>query len=165
MKQLNFKHPWAAPECASCDSPRSTFIFRLIYLSTISKFRDNRFSFVNNFIQTLSIFFFYYFLILCLSSVLFSRWVMCNSLWPHEVQHDRHPCPSTSPGVHPNPCPLSQWCHQTVSSSVVTFSSCPQSFPASGPFQMSQLSHQMTKVLEFQLQHQSFQWTPWTDLL
>ena len=51
----------------------------------------------------------------------------------------RPPCPSPTPGVHPNPCPLSQWCHLTISSSVVPFSSCPQSFPASGSFQMSQL--------------------------
>ena len=69
----------------------------------------------------------------------FSRSVMSNSLWPHEPQHARPPCPSPTPGVHPNPCPLSQWCHPTTSSSVVQFSSCPQSFPASGSFQMSQL--------------------------
>ena len=53
-------------------------------------------------------------------------------------QHTRPPCPSPTPGVHPNPCPLSQWCHPTISPSVVPFSSCPQSFPASGSFQMSQ---------------------------
>ena len=73
---------------------------------------------------------------------------------------------SPTPGVHPNPCPLNWWCHPTISSSVVPFSSCPQSFPASGSFQMSQFSlHQLAKVLEFQHQHQSFQWTPRTDLL
>ena len=60
-------------------------------------------------------------------------------LWPHEPQHTRPPCPSPTPGVHPNPCPLSRWCHPTTSSSVVPFSSCPQSFPASGSFPMSQL--------------------------
>jgi len=61
------------------------------------------------------------------------------SLWPHEPQHARPPCPSPTPGVYPNPCPSSQWCHPIISSSVVPFSSCPQSFPASGSFQMSQL--------------------------
>ena len=73
------------------------------------------------------------------SSVQFSRSVMSDSLWPHEPQHARPPCPSPTPGVHPNPCPLSQWCHPTISSSVGPFSSCPQSFLASGSFQMSQL--------------------------
>ena len=62
-----------------------------------------------------------------------------NSLWPHEPQHTRPPCPSPTPRVHPNPCALSWWCHPTISSSVVPFSSCPQSFPASGSSQMSQL--------------------------
>ena len=60
-------------------------------------------------------------------------------LEPHELQHVRPPCPSPTPGVYPNSCPLSQWCHPTISSSVIPFSSCPQSFPASGSFQMSQL--------------------------
>ena len=63
---------------------------------------------------------------------------LSNSLWPHELQHARPPCPSATPKVHPNPCPLSQWCHPTISSSVIPFSSCPQSFPASGSFPMSQ---------------------------
>ena len=71
------------------------------------------------------------------SSVQFSHSVMSDSLRPHELQHTRPPCPSPTPRVHPNPCPLSQWCHPTVSSSVVPFS-CPQSFPASRSFQMSQ---------------------------
>ena len=62
-----------------------------------------------------------------------------NSLQPHESQHTRPPCSSATPGVHPNPCPLSQWCHSTISSSVVPFSFCPQSFPASGSFPRSQL--------------------------
>ena len=69
----------------------------------------------------------------------FSHSVMSNSLQPHEPQHTRPPCPSPTPRVHPNPCPLCQWCHPTISSSVDPFSSCPQSFPASGSFQMSQL--------------------------
>ena len=59
--------------------------------------------------------------------------------WPHEPQHARPPCPSSIPGVYPNPCPLCRWCHPTTSSSLVPFSSCLQSFPASGSFQMSQL--------------------------
>ena len=73
------------------------------------------------------------------SSVQFSSSVVSNSLWPHELQHARPPCPSPTPRVHPNPCPLSWWCHSTISSSVVPFSSCPQSFPASGSFPVSQL--------------------------
>ena len=64
---------------------------------------------------------------------------MSDSLWPHEPQNARPPCPSPTLGVYPNPCPLSQWCHPTISSSVISFSSCPQSFPASESFQMSQL--------------------------
>ena len=64
---------------------------------------------------------------------------MSNSLWPHELQHIRPPCPSPTPRVHPNSCPLSQWCQPTISFSVVPFSSCPQSFPASESFPMSQL--------------------------
>ena len=64
---------------------------------------------------------------------------MSNCLWPHGLQHARPPCPSPTPRVHPNPCPLSGWCHPAISSSVVPFSSCPQSFPASGSFPVSQL--------------------------
>ena len=71
--------------------------------------------------------------------VQFSHSVVSNSLWPHEPQHTRPPCPSLTPGVHPNPCPLSRWCHPTTSSSVVPFSSRPQSSPASGSFPVSQL--------------------------
>ena len=70
------------------------------------------------------------------SSVQFSHSVMSYSLWLHELQHTRPPYPSPTPGVHPNPCPSSRWCHPTISSSVIPFSSCPQSFPASGSFQM-----------------------------
>ena len=64
---------------------------------------------------------------------------MSDSLRPYEPQHTRRPCSSPTPWVHPNPCPSSQWFHPTISSSVVLFSSCPHSFPASGSFQMSQL--------------------------
>ena len=63
----------------------------------------------------------------------------CPTLQPHELQHARLPCPSLSPGVCSSSCPLSQWCHPAISSSVIPFSSCPQSFPASGSFPMSQL--------------------------
>ena len=73
------------------------------------------------------------------SSVQFSCPSMSDSLRPHELQHARPPCPSPTPRLHPNPCPSSQWCHPTISSTVVPFSSCPQSFPASGSFQRSQL--------------------------
>ena len=77
--------------------------------------------------------------VLCFSSVHFSRSVMSNSLWPHESQHARPPCPSPTPRVHSNSCPSSQWCHPAISSSVIPFSSCPQSLPASESFPMSQL--------------------------
>ena len=73
------------------------------------------------------------------SSVQFSRSVMSDSLRPHGLQQARFPCPSPTPGPCSNSCPLSQWCHATISSSAVPFSSCLQSFPASGSFQMSQV--------------------------
>ena len=73
------------------------------------------------------------------SSVQFSRSVMSDSLRPHESQDARPPCPSSSPGVHSNSSPLSRWCHPAISSSVIPFSSCPQSLPASESFPMSQL--------------------------
>ena len=73
------------------------------------------------------------------SSVQFSRSVMSDSLWPHELQHARPPCPSPTPRVHSDSHPSSQWCHPAISSSVVPFSSCPQSLPASESFPMSQL--------------------------
>ena len=72
-------------------------------------------------------------------SVQFSRSVVSDSLRPHELQHSRPPCPSPTPGVHSNSHPLRWWCHTAVSSSVVPFSSCPQSLPASESFPMSQL--------------------------
>ena len=68
-----------------------------------------------------------------------SRSVMSDSLRPHESQHARPPCSSPTPGVYPNPCSSSWWCHPAISSSVIPFSSCPQSFPASGSFPVSQL--------------------------
>ena len=108
------------------------------------------------------------------SSVQFSCLVMSNSLRPHEPQHTRPPCPSPTPRVHPNPCLLSQWCHPTISSSVVPFSSCPQYFLASGSFQMSQLFASggqiigvsaSTSVLPMNTQDWSpLGWTAWMSL-
>ena len=73
------------------------------------------------------------------SSVQFSRSVVSDFLWPHESQHSKPPCPSPTPGVYPHSCTSSQWCHPAISSSVVPFSFCPQSLPASRSFQMNQL--------------------------
>ena len=109
----------------------------------------------------------------CPSSVQFSHSVVSDSLRPHGLQHARPPCPSPTPGVYSNSCPLSQWCHPTISSSVFPFSSSLQSFLASGLFKWVSSSNQVAKVLVFQLQHQSFQWifrislpgTDWLDLL
>ena len=67
------------------------------------------------------------------------RSVVSDSFWPHESQHARPPCPSQAPGGYSNLCPLSRWCHPAISSSLIPFSSCPQSLPASGSFPMSQL--------------------------
>ena len=77
--------------------------------------------------------------ILNLISVQFSCSVVSNSLQPHGLQHARPPCPSPTPRVYSKSCPLSRWCHPTISSSVIPFSSCLQSFPTSGSFQMSQV--------------------------
>ena len=91
---------------------------------------------------------------------------MSDSLRTHELQHTRPPCPSSAPGVHSNSHPSSWWRHPAISSSVVPFYSWPQSLPASKSlFQWVNSSHEVAKVLEFQLQHHSFQWTPRTDLL
>ena len=72
-------------------------------------------------------------------SIQFSRSVMSDSWWPHVLQHTRPPCPSPTPGAHPNSCASSRWCHPAISSFVVPFSSCLQSLPASGSFPMSHL--------------------------
>ena len=74
-----------------------------------------------------------------ISSVQFSHSVMSDTLWPHESQHAGPPCPSQTPWVHSKSCPLSWWCHPAISPSVIPFSSCPQSLPASESFPMSQL--------------------------
>ena len=107
-------------------------------------------------------------------SVQFSHSVVSYSLWPHGPQHTRPPCPSPTPRVHPNPCPFSQWCHPTISSSVIPFSFCPQSFPASGSFPLSQLfasDGQSIRVssLASVLPMNTQDWSPlridWLDLL
>ena len=99
------------------------------------------------------------------SSVQFSRSVVSNSLRPHESQHARPPCPSPIPGVYPNSSPLSRWCHPTISSSVILSPPALNLSQHQGLFKWVSSSHQVAKVLELQLQHQSFQWTPRTDLL
>ena len=103
-----------------------------------------------------------------------SHSVMSDSSWPHELQHARAPCPSPTPGVHSDSHPSSQWCHPAISSSVVPFSSCPQSLPASGSFPMSQLfawGGQSTRVtasesvLPMNTQDWSpLEWTGWISL-
>ena len=82
-------------------------------------------------------------------SVQFSHSVVSDSLWPHELQHARPPCPSSTPRAFPNSCPLSQWCHPTISSSVVPFSSWLKSFPTSGSFQMRALYIRWLKYWSF----------------
>ena len=98
-------------------------------------------------------------------SVQFSRSVVSNSLRPHKLQHIRPPCPTPTPGVYSNSCLLSQWYHPTISSSVIPFSSTFNLSQHQGLFKWVSSLHQMAKVLEFQLQHQSFQWIFRTDLL
>ena len=104
------------------------------------------------------------------SSIQFSHSVVSDSLWPHRLRNIKLPCPSPTPGDYSNSCPLSRWCHPTISSSVVPFSSCLHSFPTSGSFQMSQLFASgdqsngvsaSTSVLPMNTQD----WTPlgWTD--
>ena len=90
--------------------------------------------------------------------LLFGCSVMSDSLQLCGQQRTSLPCPSLSCRVCSNSCPLSQWCHPTIASSVTLISSCLQSFPASGSFQWVDFSHLVSKVLELQLQHQSFQW-------
>ena len=89
--------------------------------------------------------------------LLFSHSVVFDSSQPHELQHARLTCPSLSPGSCSDSCPLSPWCHPTISSCVTPFSSCPQPFPASGSFPTNKFFALGGKVLGLQLQHQSFQ--------
>ena len=104
----------------------------------------------------------------------FSCSVMSDSLWPYGLQHARPPSPSPTPGVYSNSCSLSQWCHPTISSSVIPCSSCPQSFPTSGSFQISQFFTSgdqsigvsaSTSVLPMNTQDWSpLAWTGWISL-
>ena len=116
--------------------------------------------------QVLIIYFLSYFLLL------FSHSVVSDSLWPHGLQYTRPPCPSPSPRICSNSCPLSQWCHTTISSFVIPFSSCLQSLPASGSFLRSQLfesgcqnigASASASILPMNIQH----WFPlgWTNLV
>ena len=108
------------------------------------------------------------------SSVQFSRSVVSDALWPQGLQHARLSCPSPTPGVYSNSCPLSQWCHPTISSSIILLSSCFQSFPASGSFPMSQFFvsgrqstgvSASTSVLQMNTQDWSpLEWNGWISL-
>ena len=100
-------------------------------------------------------------------SLLFSCKVMSSSLWPHGLQHTRLPCPSLSPGVCLNSCPLNQWCSLTILSSCHCLFLLPSVFPSIRVFsnELVGSSHQVSRVLELQLQHQSFQWIFRTDFL
>ena len=112
------KESFSTPQFKSINSSALSFLYSPILTSIHDYWKNDSFDF---------------------RSVQFSRSVMSDSLQPHEPQNTRPPCPPPTPGVHPKPCPLSWWCHPTISSSVVPFSPCPQSFPASGSFPMSQL--------------------------
>ena len=101
----------------------------------------------------------------CCIIIQFSGSVVSDSLRPHGLHHPRVPCPSPSPRACSNACLSNLWSHPTISSSVIPFSSRLQSFPASGSFPMSQLFISVAKVLELQLQHQSFQWIFRTNFL
>ena len=101
-------------------------------------------------------------------SVQFSCSVLSESLRPHGLQHTTPPCASPTPRAYSNSCPLCRWFHPTISTSVVPFSSSLQSFPHHGLSKWVSSSHQVAKGLEFQVQHQSFQWIfrmDWFDLL
>ena len=97
--------------------------------------------------------------------VQFSRSVVSDSLRPHGLQHARLPCPSPTPGACSDSCPLCWWCHPTISSSVIPFSSHLQSFPGSGSLPVSWFLASGRQSIRVQLQHQSFQWTLRTDFL
>ena len=109
-----------------------------------------------------------------ISSVYFSRSVMSDSLWPNGRQHTIPPCPSPTPRIYSNSCPLSRWCHRTISSSVIPFSSRLQSFPASGSFSMSQFftsggqsigASALASVLPMTIQDWfSLRWAGWISL-
>ena len=103
--------------------------------------------------------------IVCLALSQFSRSVVSDTFRPHELQHTRLPCPSPAPGACPNLCPSSKWCDTTISSSVIPFSSAFNLSQHHGLFQWDSSSHQVARVLKFQLQHHSFQWILRTNFL
>ena len=113
-------------------SDRTTFVF------SFTIHWESLFFSLPSLVSEFNIFFLVYCFYTCnilnLLLVRFSCSVMSDSLWPHELQHARPPCPSPTPRVYSNPCPSSRWCHPAISSSVVPFSSSPRSLPASGPF-------------------------------
>ena len=121
-----------------------------------------------------SLLFYFCTLLQIFCSVQFSGSVLSDTLWPHGLQHTKPPCPSPTHRVYIDSCPLSQWCHPTISSSVIPFSSCLQSFPTSGSFQMSQFfasgGHSIgvsasASVLPMNTQDWSpFRWTGWISL-
>ena len=139
-----------------------TVVLNLLYFSRYCKIKNVTFIFCA------CLFFMY------IRSVQFSHSVVSDSLQPHESQHARPPCSSPSPGVHSDSCPSSQWCHPPISSSVIPFSHWPQSFPASGFFQMSQLFTSggqsiavsaSTSVLPMNIQDRfPLGWTGWISL-
>ena len=147
----------------------TNFSALLLDVSKIGKYLVHSWPSMDNF------FFFLAERVLYHSSVQFSHSVVSDSLRPHGLQHASPPCPSSTPRAYPNSCPLSRWCHPTISSSVVPFSSCPQSFPASGSFQMSQLFASCgqttgvsvsTSVLPMNTRDWSpLGWTDWISLL
>ena len=157
LKRLPFN--WTVNNSLWCPS-----VYRHIDLSTVKEVKDFFFFFIRKVSADTC------------SLKLFSSVVQScpDSLRPHEPQHARPPCPSPTPGVHPNPCPSSRWCHPTISSSVIPFSSYPQSFPASGSFPMSQLFTSggqsiavsaSTSVLPMNTQDWSpLGWTGWISL-
>ena len=107
------------------------------------------------------------------ATVQFGHSVMSNTLWPHGPQHAMPPCLSPTPRVYSSASPLSRWCHPTISSSVIPFSSCPQSFPASGSFPVSWFfisdgqsigASASTSVLPMNTQDWSLEWTGWISL-
>ena len=141
------------------------FLFIFIQILPTYMCVYNRFT--ENVTNKTAIFFF-------LPSVEFGCSVMSDSWWPHGLQNDRPPCPSPTPGIYSNSCPFSRWCHQTISFSIVPFSSCLQSFPESGSFQMSQIfasggqsigGSASTSVLPVNSQDWSpLGWTGWISL-
>ena len=155
MIQLWGKAAWIL---RSLSNPRKIFFYEAIKMLHVAKFllshpfipplpfHDEKKSFIKDFSSVQSL----------------SRVQLFATPWS---QHARPLCPSLTPGVHSNSRPLSPWCHQAISSSVVPFSSCPNPSQHQGLFQWVNSLHEVAKESEFQLQHQSFQWTPRTDLL